>query len=113
MTLTYEQLSTLGIARGGAVTDAPCPICGPGRRKPENRRRKVFRVWYQEPGFASYCCARCGEKGWARDRAGGALESKRHRKVRFARRSWRRQWCAPQRPSKPKGKCVMAIATKD
>jgi hypothetical protein len=46
--------------------DIPCPCCGPGRRTPANRRRKVMRVWH-EPAFASYHCARCGKEGYARD----------------------------------------------
>jgi DNA-directed RNA polymerase subunit RPC12/RpoP len=49
------------------VHDIACPYCGPGRRAPANRRKKVMRVWHLEPGFASYHCARCGEKGFARD----------------------------------------------
>jgi len=26
----------------------------------------VLRIWHREPGFATFACARCGEKGWAR-----------------------------------------------
>jgi hypothetical protein len=47
--------------------DIPCPWCGPERRSPANRLRKVLRVWRTEADFATYCCARCGETGCARD----------------------------------------------
>lgn len=47
--------------------DVSCPLCGPTKRAPANQRRKVLRIW-RLPGFASYHCARCGEKGFARDR---------------------------------------------
>ena len=36
------------------VHDAPCPLCGPGRRSPVNRKRKVLRIWHEEPGFAKF-----------------------------------------------------------
>jgi hypothetical protein len=49
--------------------DVPCPLCGPLRHSPVNRRRPVLRVWQLEPGFASYFCARCGEKGYGGDNA--------------------------------------------
>jgi Zn ribbon nucleic-acid-binding protein len=42
-------------------TDAPCPLCS----TLHNPRRKVLRIWREEH-FASFYCARCGEKGWAR-----------------------------------------------
>ena len=46
--------------------DVPCPLCGPDRRHPLNRRRKVMRIWRHDPGFASYHCVRCGASGYAR-----------------------------------------------
>jgi hypothetical protein len=52
--------------RIGAI-DAACPFCGPTRRSPINQRRRVLRVWRLDPGFASFHCARCGEKGFVRD----------------------------------------------
>jgi hypothetical protein len=48
--------------------DVPCPLCGPMRRSPVNRRRKVMRIWFLSPGFATYHCARCGESGYATGR---------------------------------------------
>jgi hypothetical protein len=47
--------------------DVACPLCGPQRRTPINQRRKVLRIWRTDPGFAGFHCARCGEKGHARD----------------------------------------------
>jgi hypothetical protein len=49
------------------VIDVACPICGPERRSPINRRRKVLRVWRLESSFATYHCARCGARGHVRD----------------------------------------------
>ncbi|HZR74555.1 DUF7146 domain-containing protein [Bradyrhizobium sp.] len=68
-------MSELGLDLIDAITngrigrhDTPCPLCGPTKRAAVNQRRKVMRVWRLDPGFASYHCARCGEKGFARDR---------------------------------------------
>ncbi|MCC8942003.1 toprim domain-containing protein [Bradyrhizobium sp. Arg68] len=47
--------------------DVPCPVCGPDRRSPINQRRRVLRIWHDEPNFANYLCARCGIDGWAAD----------------------------------------------
>jgi Toprim domain len=56
------------LARGRFGTfDVACPVCGPERRSPINRRRKVLRIWRLEPAFASFHCARCGESGHVRD----------------------------------------------
>ena len=65
MTISYDELAAL--AGNHAMADTACPLCGPGRRSPANRKRRVLRVWHTERGFASYCCARCGECGWARE----------------------------------------------
>jgi len=51
--------------------DAACPVCGPDRRRPANRQRKVLRVWRPEPDYATYYCARCGSRGWAKPEQGG------------------------------------------
>jgi len=50
--------------------DVLCPFCGPVRRSPANQRRRVLRIWRIDPDFASYHCARCGEKGFARNPTG-------------------------------------------
>jgi hypothetical protein len=49
--------------------DVPCPVCGPFKPTALKRRRPVLRVWQTEHHFATYFCARCGEKGYARDEA--------------------------------------------
>ena len=67
--LSFSDLEQ--ITDGGFGTyDVVCPICGPNRRSAVNRRRPVLRVWYNEPGFLTYCCARCDTHGYAR--AGGS-----------------------------------------
>jgi hypothetical protein len=63
--LSYADLRRLVGDRPGTI-DVSCPLCGPLRRAQANRRRPVFRVWIEQ-GFASFHCARCSEKGWARD----------------------------------------------
>jgi hypothetical protein len=64
--IRYAELVELCGNRLGRF-DTSCPLCGPGRRAAVNRKRPVLRVWHQEPGFASYACARCSESGWSRD----------------------------------------------
>ncbi|MDK1376146.1 MULTISPECIES: toprim domain-containing protein [unclassified Sinorhizobium] len=44
--------------------DVACPECGPNRRDPSNRKRRVMRLWQLDHGI-SYCCARCGVSGFA------------------------------------------------
>jgi len=34
--------------------DVPCPVCGPNKRSPSNRRRPVLRIWRIEPSFAGF-----------------------------------------------------------
>ena len=64
--LSYSVLANLCDHRLG-MRDVACPLCGPDRRTSANRKRLVLRIWHCEPGFATYACARCGERGWARD----------------------------------------------
>jgi hypothetical protein len=40
--------------------NAPCPNCGPHRRDPANRKRKVLGVWKQADGSEVSWCIRCG-----------------------------------------------------
>src|SRR5947208_315249 len=47
--------------------DVACPACGPDRRSPMNRRRRVLRIWRDDPHFATFHCCRCGTSGFARD----------------------------------------------
>ena len=48
--------------------DVPCPLCGPLKRSMRGQRKLVLRIWRIDPGFATFSCARCGERGHARDR---------------------------------------------
>ncbi len=64
--LSFEQLSDLRHGRFG-ITDVPCPLCGPDRRSPGNQRRKVLRLWCDDPNFITYRCARCEIDGYAHD----------------------------------------------
>jgi hypothetical protein len=49
------------------IHDIPCPFCGPIQSTSKKRNATKLRVWHEKPGFAGYYCARCGEKGYARD----------------------------------------------
>jgi putative DNA primase/helicase len=64
--IDYQQLDALCGGRLG-TRDVPCPLCGPDRRDPANRKRRVLRIWHKEPGFITYTCARCSASGYARD----------------------------------------------
>lgn len=77
------DLSTIDRLTGGRLGrhDIPCPLCGPFK-SPHGRRRNVMRVWRIEPGFAGYHCARCGEKGYVRDRDAPAPDPERLAKAR-------------------------------
>jgi hypothetical protein len=79
--LNYTELADLCDQRLG-MRDVACPLCGPARRAPENRKRRVLRVWHQRPGFASYCCARCGERGYAEEHAARRRDPTKARQVR-------------------------------
>jgi hypothetical protein len=68
--LDFETLQDL--THGGTGRrDVPCPLCGPGRSNPANRKRRVLRVYRISEDFATYHCARCSVKGYAR-RAGAS-----------------------------------------
>jgi hypothetical protein len=60
--LDYETLEEL--AAGKSIADAACPLCA-GGKSAHGARRKVLRVYIKDEGFATYCCARCGAKGFA------------------------------------------------
>lgn len=92
--LSYDQLAALADNRRRA--DAPCPLCGPDRRAPANRRRKVLRIYAGDRGFYSYNCARCGARGYAH--AGGAARSEPSTLERMAARK-RRVHTLRTRPS--------------
>lgn len=62
--ITLAEIDALTRGRFGTL-DVACPLCGPERRSAVNQRRPVLRVWRSDPDFATFCCARCGEKGFA------------------------------------------------
>jgi hypothetical protein len=65
------------------VLDVPCLFCGPTKHSVRKQRKPVLRVWRDEPDFATYFCARCGEHGFARsDGASAPRDSARFAKVR-------------------------------
>jgi hypothetical protein len=96
--LEFERLMRITGGRM-AVHDVACPLCGPEKRSPANRVRKVLRVWYVSPGFASYVCARCGVYGWSADRDTRKLDSVTHSRV-AAELEERKQAAAAERLKK-------------
>jgi Toprim domain len=62
--LSFEELRDLSHGRVG-ISDTPCPLCGPERRSPINRQRKVLRIWCDDPAFLTYHCPRCPMNGYA------------------------------------------------
>ena len=64
--------------------DVACPSCGPERRSPANRSRKVLRIWRLEPVFATFHCVRCGATGCSRD---GQRGTDAHRRASHAVRA--------------------------
>ena len=60
----YQQLSAA--LAGRDQVDIACPLCGPTRRAPANRTRKVLRLWLG-PDFISFllCALR---REWLRAR---------------------------------------------
>jgi hypothetical protein len=66
---TLLDLATIERLTDGRIGnfDVACPICGPERHSPVNRRRRVLRIWRIDPAFATFNCARCGEHGHVRD----------------------------------------------
>ncbi len=79
--LSFDQLKALAPRFG--VTDAACPLCS-GQVSVQGARRKVLRVWRERDEFAGFACARCGEKGWARDRASSRSQKDRLSPERLA-----------------------------
>jgi hypothetical protein len=63
LALDFDQLAA---AVGNREhTDIACPACGLDRRHAVNRSRRVLRIWRSDPDFITYCCVRCGARGWA------------------------------------------------
>lgn len=66
MTAVADFNAFAAVLDGRDMIDTACPWCGPHRQAPSNQRRKVLRLW-AAPGFISFHCARCGERGYVRD----------------------------------------------
>jgi len=66
--VSLESLLDLSGGRFGK-SDVACPWCGPSRHHADNRKRRVLRIWLTDD-WATYNCARCGEKGWVRKNGG-------------------------------------------
>jgi hypothetical protein len=77
------DLGTIDRLTGGKLGthDVPCPLCG-AYHSPQGQRRKVLRIWRIEPGFATFCCARCGEAGYVHDQHAPAPDTTRLAKAR-------------------------------
>ena len=71
--LAFDELARLTAGCNGNPAHIACPVCGPQRRSPANRRRPVLAVWTTKPDFLSYSCARCGLAGWARASGGSTV----------------------------------------
>jgi hypothetical protein len=77
--LSFAQVDRLTGFRLGTF-DIACPECGPDRRDPRNRTRKVLRIYRRKPDFAGFKCARCGIEGSvnnAQPMAGGVARAQR------------------------------------
>jgi Toprim domain len=64
--IDLDQITRLTGGRLGTF-DVSCPLCGPERPTVSKRQRKVLRVWSLAPGFTTFYCVRCDEKGYLRD----------------------------------------------
>lgn len=62
MNLPFEFIGQL-VGDCPGTYDVACPFCGPQRHDPNNRTRRVFRIWLLAYGFATFSCIRCGKKG--------------------------------------------------
>jgi hypothetical protein len=69
--LDFPTLVALTGNRLGKL-DVACPLCGPDRRTPINQKRKVLRIWHDQPDFITYHCERCGVNGYGHDRKSSA-----------------------------------------
>jgi hypothetical protein len=100
--MTDLSLDTISSLTGGfdGTYDVACPLCGPDRRSPANRRRKVLRIWIVD-GFSTYCCQRCGEHGYVRDQTAARPDPEVLARIR-AEAAERERAAAAERLSKAK-----------
>jgi hypothetical protein len=106
--MTGLDLDTIDGLTGGRIGthDLACPLCGPYHSM-HGQRRKVLRVWRVEPGFATFCCARCGGAGYARDQYApppdpaklvmAKAEAAEHDRIHKAERLSKARWLWSQR----------------
>ncbi len=106
--MTGLDLDTIDRLTGGRLGthDLACPLCGPYHSM-HGQRRKVLRVWRVEPGFATFCCARCGGAGSARDQYApppdpaklvkAKAEAAEHDRIHKAERLSKARWLWSQR----------------
>lgn len=98
MNLDLDTLRGLTGGRPG-IHDVACPACGPERRAPANRTRRVMRVWLLETEFATYACARCSVSGYARDGSASPVDRAALAKVK-AEMAQRERAAVQQRAAK-------------
>jgi len=79
VSLAYDAILAATGGKTGKI-DVACPECGPIAKASSNRVRKVLRVW-DDGEFATYNCARCGIKGWAK--ADGPTKARREERPRI------------------------------
>ena len=96
--LDLDALDQLTSGRLG-VHDAACPLCGPTKRRSASQRKPTLRMWRLDPGFATFHCARCGERGHARDGSSVRLDPARLARAR-AEAAERERAAAAERLSK-------------
>jgi hypothetical protein len=75
----FEQLHDLCGGRVGRC-DVSCMFCGPSRKTPSNRSRRVLRIWNDGDGFITFHCERCGESGYSREEGTGRRPAPRPRR---------------------------------
>jgi hypothetical protein len=82
--MTAIDLALIDSLTGGfsGTFDVACPLCGPQRRSPVNRKRKVLRIYRVDEGFAGFHCARCGEQGHARDASASRPDPEKLARIR-------------------------------
>jgi hypothetical protein len=99
--IDLDIIDKLTGGRIGRPIDVPCPLCGP-YKSVRGQRRRVLRIWRTDPGFATFCCARCDEHGFVHDRhaaspdpvslakvrAEAAEFDRKHKAVRLNKARW-------------------------
>jgi hypothetical protein len=101
MSINFDAINSLTRGKLGKF-DTVCPACSAGRHSKANRKAKIFRIWRNEVGFATYYCVHCGEAGCAFDgdmappdpkvvaraKAESAERDRRHKADRLGKARW-------------------------